>query len=105
MNPLIALEAPFAMHEAKHELDELLTMLVELGGSDLHITAGVAPCMRINGVLQPLAGRNKLAPVDTETLLRSVLSEALWERFVTEQELDTAYALPFISRFRVNVYR
>jgi hypothetical protein len=41
MNPLITLEAPLAMHEAKQELDELLTMLVELGGSDLHITAGI----------------------------------------------------------------
>ncbi|HEY0167985.1 MAG TPA: type IV pilus twitching motility protein PilT [Jatrophihabitans sp.] len=105
MNPLIALEAPFAMHEAKLELDELLTMLVELGGSDLHITAGIAPCMRINGTLAPLAGRNKLAPVDTETLIRSVISEHLWERFDKTQELDTAYAIPGVSRFRVNVYR
>ena len=105
MNPLIALEAPFAMHQAKHELDELLTMLVELGGSDLHITAGVAPCMCINGTLEPLAGRNRLAPVDTETLVRSVLSESLWDRFDKTQELDTAYAIPGVSRFRVNVYR
>jgi len=105
MNPLITLEAPLAMHEAKHELDELLTMLVELGGSDLHITAGIAPCMRINGHLEPLAGRNRLAPVDTETLIRSILSEALWDRFDRDQELDTAYAIPGVSRFRVNVYR
>jgi twitching motility protein PilT len=105
MNPLIALEAPFAMHEAKHELDELLTMLVDLGGSDLHITAGIAPCMRVNGHLEPLAGRNRLAPVDTETLIRSILSESLWDRFDKTQELDTAYAIPGVSRFRVNVYR
>ena len=105
LNPLIAVEAPFAMHEAKYELDQLLTMLVELGGSDLHITAGIAPCMRINGTLAPLQGRNKLAPVDTETLIRSVISETLWDRFDKTQELDTAYAIPGVSRFRVNVYR
>jgi twitching motility protein PilT len=105
MNPLISVEAPFAMHEAKRELDELLKMLVELGGSDLHITAGIAPCMRINGTLEPLAGRDKLAPVDTETLIRSVISETQWDRFDASQELDTAYAIPGVSRFRVNVYR
>src|SRR3954470_10896313 len=105
MNPLITLEAPLAVHEAKQELDELLTMLVELGGSDLHITAGIAPCMRVNGHLEPLAGRNRLAPGDTETLIRSILSESLWERFDRDQELDTAYAIPGVSRFRVNVYR
>jgi twitching motility protein PilT len=105
MNPLIALDAPFAMHEAKMELDQLLTLLVERGGSDLHMTAGIAPCMRINGDLSPIQGMNKLSPVDTETLIRSVVSETLWDRFEKTQELDTAYTLPGVSRFRVNVYR
>jgi twitching motility protein PilT len=105
MNPLIALDAPFAMHEAKMELDQLLTLLVERGGSDLHVTAGIAPCMRINGDLSPIGGMNKLSPVDTETLVRSVVSETLWDRFEKTQELDTAYTLPGVSRFRVNVYR
>src|ERR1700710_934801 len=105
MNPLTAIDGPFSMHEAKRELDELLSLLVERGGSDLHITAGIAPCFRINGELKPLDGRDRLLPVDTETLIRSVLSDTLWHRFETTQELDTAYALPGVSRFRVNVYR
>ena len=105
MNPLTAIDGAFSMHEAKRELDDLLTLLVERGGSDLHITAGIAPCFRINGELRPLEGRDRLLPVDTETLIRSVLSDALWNRFEATQELDTAYALPGVSRFRVNVYR
>jgi twitching motility protein PilT len=100
MNPLTAIDGAFSMHEAKRELDDLLTLLVERGGSDLHITAGIAPCFRINGELRPLEGRDRLLPVDTETLIRSVLSDALWHRFETTQELDTAYALPGVSRFR-----
>lgn len=105
MNPLTAIDGTFSMHEAKRELDELLSLLVERGGSDLHITAGIAPCFRVNGELKPLEGRDRLLPVDTETLIRSILSDALWHRFETTQELDTAYALPGVSRFRVNVYR
>ncbi|HEU5268294.1 MAG TPA: PilT/PilU family type 4a pilus ATPase [Jatrophihabitans sp.] len=105
LNSLTAIDGAFSMHEAKKELDALLTMLVERGGSDLHITAGIAPCMRINGELRPLEGRDRLLPVDTETLIRSVLSDAMWTKFEASQELDTAYALPGVSRFRMNVYR
>ncbi len=105
LNPLTAIDGAFSMHEAKRELDSLLTLLIERGGSDLHITAGVAPCMRVNGDLTPLPGRDRLLPVDTETLIRSVLSDAMWQKFETSQELDTAYALPGVSRFRMNVYR
>jgi twitching motility protein PilT len=105
LNPLTAIDGAFSMHEAKKELDSLLTLLIERGGSDLHITAGIAPCMRVNGDLTPLPGRDRLLPVDTETLIRSVLSDAMWQKFEATQELDTAYALPGVSRFRMNVYR
>jgi twitching motility protein PilT len=91
--------------EPKQDLDQLLTDLVKLGGSDLHITAGIAPCMRVNGALEPVPNRAKLLPADTEAFMRSILSDAQWDRFLTHQELDTAYALPGVSRFRVNVYR
>ncbi|HEX4727279.1 MAG TPA: ATPase, T2SS/T4P/T4SS family, partial [Jatrophihabitans sp.] len=105
LSPLTAIDGAFSMHEAKKELDNLLTLLIERGGSDLHLTAGIAPCMRVNGDLTPLPGRDRLLPVDTETLIRSILSDAQWQKFDSTQELDTAYALPGVSRFRVNVYR
>jgi twitching motility protein PilT len=87
------------------ELDRLLTSLVELGGSDLHLTAGIAPCMRVLGSLAPVPDYDMLTPVDTRLLVRSFITEAQWERFENEQELDTAYSVPDVSRFRVNVYR
>jgi twitching motility protein PilT len=104
MNPL-TYDSPFDAYDRKRELDELLTTLVDLGGSDLHITAGVAPCMRVHGALTPVEGRARLTPEDTEAMMRSVLTDAQWQRFDRDQELDTAYALPGVSRFRVNVYR
>jgi twitching motility protein PilT len=90
---------------AKQELDRLLTRMVEMGGSDLHLTVGIPPCARVNGSLAPLPDLPTLTPADTELLLRSVFSDEQWKRFELDQELDAAYALPGVSRFRVNVYR
>ena len=75
------------------------------GGSDLHITAGIAPCIRLNGALAPIEGRAKLSEADTERLVRSMLSDELWQRFEQTQELDTAHSVHGVGRFRVNVYR
>jgi twitching motility protein PilT len=105
MNSLAAVDNVFDVGEPKRDLDRLLTAMVNQGGSDLHITAGIAPCVRVNGSLTPVEGRNRLTPIDTETLIRSVLTPAQWDKFEATQELDTAYALAGVSRFRVNVYR
>jgi twitching motility protein PilT len=106
MNSLTAVEAsPSHDHHARRDLDGLLAMLVQVGGSDLHITAGIAPCMRVNGALAPVPDRARLLPAETEALVRSVLTDAQWEKFLTNQELDTAYALAGVSRYRVNVFR
>jgi twitching motility protein PilT len=86
-------------------IDALLGRSVELGASDLHVTAGVAPSVRIHGSLGPLPGFGVLTPADTAALARSVVTDEQWKRFEYENELDTAYTLPGVSRFRVNVYR
>ena len=90
---------------ARHELDDLLRATVAAGGSDLHVTAGSPACARVNGALHPLPGRAGLTPNDTDMLVRSVLSAAHWEKFEQTQELDTAYTIPGLSRFRMNVYQ
>jgi twitching motility protein PilT len=87
------------------EVDRLLTTMVERGGSDLHITVGIEPCIRVDGELHRLTGELQLGPDDTERLIRSVLTDEQWQRFLAENELDFAYAIPRVSRFRVNVYR
>jgi twitching motility protein PilT len=86
-------------------LDDLLTLMVEMGGSDLHVTAGIAPAVRVHGQLLPLPGREPLTPEVTEKLLHDVLNADQWATFLAKQELDCAYAIPGVSRFRVNVYR
>jgi twitching motility protein PilT len=86
-------------------LDELLTQTVGMGGSDLHLTVGIAPCVRLHGFLTPLPGWCALRPDDTERLVRAALADEQWQRFARDNELDTAYGLPGVSRFRMNVYR
>ncbi|TET55467.1 MAG: PilT/PilU family type 4a pilus ATPase, partial [Actinobacteria bacterium] len=71
--------------------------------SDLHITAGVAPTIRLNSQLQPISDK-KLKPQETKELIYSILNEEQRERFERNLELDLSYALPGKSRFRVNVY-
>ncbi|MGH8959833.1 MAG: type IV pilus twitching motility protein PilT [Jatrophihabitantaceae bacterium] len=88
----------------KAEIDALLLMTYERGGSDLHLTAGIAPCIRVHGSLRPIEGHAKLLPADTEALVRAILTPEQWDRFEAKHELDTSYTLPKVSRFRVNVY-
>jgi twitching motility protein PilT len=90
--------------ELKRRLDELLTLMVQRGGSDLHITAGIAPCIRVHGSLAPIEGYPVLHPEETEALIRSILDDEQWAKFQTTHELDTAYSVPNVSRYRVNVY-
>ncbi len=87
------------------EIDRLLVTMVNDGGSDLHVTSGIAPCIRIDGVLRPLAEASVLSSADTERMVRSFLTDAEWARFVRDNELDIAYAIAGVSRFRVNIYR
>jgi twitching motility protein PilT len=89
----------------RDELNGLLTRLVQLGGSDLHLTAGSAPCPRVNGSLMPFSDWPPLTSTDTERMVRTVISDEQWRRFEIERELDTSYSLPGVSRFRLNLYR
>lgn len=86
-------------------LRELLDHVIAVGGSDLHLTAGVPPTVRLHGELVPVGGWEQLTSADTEALVRAVLVEDQWADFAVGQELDLAYSIPGLSRFRVNVYR
>ena len=82
----------------------LLDTVVKEGGSDLHISAGSHPIIRVAGALVPLVHHDKLTPADTERLLKELLGTERWERFLTAQSIDFAYAHTDGSRFRVNGY-
>jgi twitching motility protein PilT len=91
--------------EARDALDTLLTTLIERGGSDLHLTAGSAPTIRIHGDLNRLTDYADLTPEDTMKLVRSIVTPEQWLRFETEREYDFAYDVPGLSRFRVNLFQ
>ncbi len=84
-------------------LHDLLRKTVETGGSDLHLVAGVEPCIRINGDLKRQEDYPALSPEDIECMLSSVLSPVQKERLINDWELDLAVAVPDCARFRGNV--
>jgi len=84
-------------------LHELLTLLVEQKGSDLHITANTPPQIRIDGHLTPL-DVPPLTSVETRRLCYSVLTEAQKHRFEEYNELDLSFGIKGLSRFRGNLF-
>jgi twitching motility protein PilT len=87
------------------DLNALLATVVSLGASDLHLTAGARPTIRLHGSLQPIDDAPELSPPVIQTLLYAILTQRQREKFEAELELDFAYAVPGQSRFRVNLYR
>ncbi len=84
-------------------IDELLEQMVELGASDLHVTVGSPPAFRVRGRIV----RQEAAPLsadDTRASLYRILSTEQQKRLELDRQLDLAYAIPGLARFRVNVY-
>src|SRR4029078_1477904 len=86
-------------------IQELLTALLEVGGSDLHLTVGTQPTVRVHGELERLEEYPPLTPRALPGLIYALLAQKLRERFEQELELDMSYSLPGQARFRVNVYQ
>jgi twitching motility protein PilT len=84
-------------------LHQLLKAMVEKGASDLHITTGSPPQLRIDGKLVPLKTA-PLTPVETKQLCYSILTDAQKHRFEEENELDLSFGVKGLSRFRANVF-
>ncbi len=94
-----------AEEERDPNLAEFLTILMDRGGSDLHLTTGSPPVIRVNGDLERLPGYRPLQPVDLQTLLYAILTQKQREVFEENLELDLSYQLPGKARFRVNVFQ
>jgi len=84
-------------------LHELLHTMIEKGASDLHLTAGTPPQIRVDGQLQPL-DQPPLSPSDSKQLIYSVLTDAQKHRFEEESDLDFSFGIKGLSRFRGNVF-
>jgi twitching motility protein PilT len=87
------------------DLTALLKTVLARGASDLHLTAGARPTIRLHGSLMPLEDLPELTPPVIHTVMYAILTQRQREKFETELELDFAYALPGQARFRVNLYR
>jgi twitching motility protein PilT len=89
---------------AAHSVDDLLQLLLTRDGSDLHLTVGSPPGLRIRGEIVPVEQARALRPKDTQDMILALLSEEQRRRFDAELELDFAYSIPGLSRFRANVF-
>jgi twitching motility protein PilT len=96
--------APAAAPPAPN-LRALLEEMVARGASDLHLTAGEKPKLRVDGELVNAAGDAPLGPRDTMALAYSVLTDAQKKRFETEDELDFSFGIPQLARFRGNAFK
>lgn len=84
-------------------LTDLLKKAYDINASDLHITTGTPPQLRIHGNLSPM-DYPKLSPADTKRLVYSIMSDAQKHRFEEKKELDFAFGIKGLCRFRVNVF-
>jgi len=86
-------------------MHELLQIMIERGASDLHLTTGTFPQVRLSGKLVALTEFESLTPQDTQRLAYSVLNEGQKQKFEEENELDLSFGIQRLARFRCNVYR
>ena len=86
-------------------LRSLLGEMIQKGASDLHLTVGERPKLRVDGDLVNAQSKHVLTPKDTLQLAYSILTEAQKKRFETEDELDFSFGVQNLSRFRGNVYK
>jgi len=85
-------------------IDELLRKVKELEASDLHLTPGSEPVVRVRGQLEPLDGYGKLTPDVVRDVMYRILSTEQQKLLETKRSVDLAYSLPGVARFRVNVF-
>jgi twitching motility protein PilT len=83
---------------------DVLTRMVEMKASDVHLTAGFGPAVRTRGRIVALEGYPPLTAQQTRDVVYSILNDDQRKRFENNQQLDFAYAIPNVARFRVNVF-
>ena len=87
------------------ELNEVLNIALKGNASDIHLKAGLPPMFRINGQLVPLKDGQRISPEEMSRMALSIMNNYQRERFKQFNELDLAYGVPGLGRFRVNVFQ
>lgn len=86
-------------------IDDILKAALNVGASDIHIGSGRKPYFRIEGKLIPIQEAPQLSDQDVRELAKSVMSDKQWAKFEDSFEMDLAYSIPGLSRFRINVFQ
>lgn len=86
-------------------MERLLRMLVEAGGSDLHMRVGEPPILRNSGEMARIEGQSKLDPATLEALVTAIMPDRNRKEFAETNDTDFAYEIPGVARFRANVLR
>src|SRR6266513_2741379 len=87
------------------ELNEILQVALRGGASDIHLKAGLPPMFRVDGSLVPLKDARRLPPEEISRMAFGIMNDYQKEKFKTQNELDLAYGVPGLGRFRVNVFQ
>lgn len=87
------------------DLNEILTIAFKAKGSDIHIKTGLPPIVRIDGRLHPIPNAARLSPDFVSDIAQSMMNDRQRRMFEENFEVDLAYAVPGLGRFRVSVYR
>ncbi len=98
--PRVTADEPLAV-----DIDDLLMALYQRDGSDLHLTAGVQPTIRVDGDLLRLDEFPALKPHDLQKMIYAILTDKQREAFENNLELDMSYSVPGVARFRVNIFQ
>src|SRR5512136_3272420 len=85
-------------------LHELLKEMIEKGASDLHITTGTSPMLRVDGAIVGVKNVEPLTAADTKRVCYSILTDAQKYKFEEEDELDLSFGVKGLSRFRANIF-
>ncbi len=87
-----------------NRIDRLLKLMSDRGASDLHLSAGRAPIFRLGGRMEPIRYRT-LQDTDLKAMIEPITPHPLWDAYIAGGDMDFAYEVPNLSRFRVNLFR
>lgn len=87
------------------DIREILEKAKIAGASDVHITVGIPPKMRVNGKLITMSDYNRLLPADTLEVVLNIMTESQRNRFEERGEYDMSFSIPELGRYRVNAYK
>jgi len=87
------------------ELNDILKIALKGGASDIHLKSGLPPMFRVDGALVPLKNGERLMPEDIQTMAELIMNPVQKARFAETREVDLAYGIPGLGRFRVNSFQ